>query len=70
MYLSWSLIKFSVLHPGLKLEYFRVQKWKTDWIEVAEDLVRDEYARNYEGKEESIQDETNKSDKDTIVSYD
>lgn len=39
-----------VLHPGLKLEYFRQQNWEESWIENAEDLVRKEYLRQYEGK--------------------
>jgi hypothetical protein len=36
-----------VLHPGMKLEYFRQQGWEDDWIEQAESLVRDEYAAFY-----------------------
>jgi hypothetical protein len=28
-----------VLHPGMKLEYFRTQKWKGEWIEQADTLV-------------------------------
>lgn len=34
-----------VLHPGMKLEYFRNQNWEGEWIEVAENLVYDEYAK-------------------------
>ena len=37
-----------VLHPGMKLEYFRNQKWEDEWIEQAETLVREEYAAKYE----------------------
>jgi hypothetical protein len=37
-----------VLHPGLKLEYFRQQKWEEDWIETAENLAREEYIDVYE----------------------
>jgi hypothetical protein len=36
-----------VLHPGMKLKYFRQQGWEDDWIEQAESLVRDEYAAVY-----------------------
>lgn len=36
-----------VLHPGLKLEYFRLQKWEDEWIEAAENLVREEYIDRY-----------------------
>jgi hypothetical protein len=37
-----------VLHPGMKLEYFRQHKWEDDWIEEAENLVREEYISAYE----------------------
>jgi hypothetical protein len=37
-----------VLHPGLKLEYFRLHGWEADWIKTAEELVRDEYVSRYE----------------------
>jgi hypothetical protein len=37
-----------VLHPGMKLEYFRNQKWEGEWIEQADTLVRREYAAKYE----------------------
>jgi len=40
-----------VLHPGMKLEYFRQHKWQDDWIEEAENLVREEYISSYELKE-------------------
>lgn len=41
----------SVLHPGLKLEYFRVQEWEQEWIDAAENLTREEYVASYEDKE-------------------
>lgn len=44
-----------VLHPGMKLEYFRNQKWKGEWIEEAESLVREEYIAEYE----KVADESN-----------
>jgi hypothetical protein len=37
-----------VLHPGLKLEYFRLQHWEQDWIETAENLAREEYITTYQ----------------------
>jgi hypothetical protein len=37
-----------VLHPGMKLEYFRTQEWEGEWIEQADTLVRSEYATKYE----------------------
>ena len=35
-----ALIYKSVLHPGLKLEYFRQKEWEKEWIYEAEDIVR------------------------------
>ena len=37
-----------VLHPGLKLKYFRLREWEKEWIDQAEKMVREEYAANYE----------------------
>jgi len=39
-----------VLHPGLKLEYFRKESWEDDWIEQAENITREEYVLNYESR--------------------
>jgi hAT family C-terminal dimerisation region len=36
-----------VLHPGLKLEYFRQHDWLLEWIKTAEDLVHEQYALKY-----------------------
>ena len=33
----------AVLHPWHKLAYFRNAGWTTDWIQVAEDLIHEEY---------------------------
>ena len=41
---------WTVLHPGLKLEYFCQQQWENDWIETAETIMREEYTTTYEGK--------------------
>ncbi|KAH9926054.1 uncharacterized protein B0H18DRAFT_876771 [Fomitopsis serialis] len=32
-----------VLHPGLKLEYFKQNRWPREWIDTAEQLTRAEY---------------------------
>jgi hypothetical protein len=37
----------TVLHPGLKLEYFRLHRWEDEWIEAAENLFREEYIDRY-----------------------
>ena len=37
-----------VLHPGLKLGYFRQHKWEDEWVEEAENLAREEYIGRYE----------------------
>ena len=38
---------FLVLHPAYKLEYFRARDWEPEWIETAESMVREEFARSY-----------------------
>jgi len=45
------MMSFTVLHPGLKLEYFWQHKWEDKWIDVAENLVCEEYAVNYQNNE-------------------
>ncbi|KAJ6617293.1 hypothetical protein B0H10DRAFT_1797659 [Mycena sp. CBHHK59/15] len=32
-----------VLHPGLKLAYFKKQRWPQDWIDTSKSITRDEY---------------------------
>jgi hypothetical protein len=32
------------------LDYFRVQEWEEKWIDVAENLVREEYISEYENR--------------------
>ena len=49
-------ISFTVLHPGLKLEYFQQHEWEEDWIDVAENLVQEEYAVNYQSNENVLGD--------------
>jgi hypothetical protein len=36
-----------VLHPAHKLQYFKNAEWEKDWIDVAEELVRQEFTSNY-----------------------
>jgi hypothetical protein len=43
-----------------------VHKWKTEWIEVAEDLVRDEYKRCYEDKEECGRNDVERPDENMV----
>src|SRR6267154_4514322 len=45
------MVSIAVLHPGLKLEYFRQHEWNDEWIEIAENLVYKEYAVNYQKKD-------------------
>lgn len=45
---GWADATPTVLHPGLKLEYFRQHQWEKEWIEQAETMVREEYAATYE----------------------
>jgi hAT family C-terminal dimerisation region len=53
-----------ILHPGMKLNYFRNQKWEEDWIEEEKTLVREVYAAKYEKvtKVSTSQDSTMKGD--------
>ena len=37
-----------VLHPGMKLEYFRQHDWENDWIKEAENLMRRAYTASYD----------------------
>ncbi|TFY79033.1 hypothetical protein EWM64_g4980 [Hericium alpestre] len=48
-----------VLHPGLKLQYFRNHHWEDEWIETAENLVREEYAHHYEHENDAVESEIN-----------
>ena len=45
-----------ILHPGLKLEYFRQHNWEAEWIEEAENMTREEYIRTYENQVEPFED--------------
>ena len=40
-------LAFLVLHPAYKLQLFKTQGWEPEWIEVAEELVRDEWDAHY-----------------------
>jgi hypothetical protein len=44
-----------VLHPSLKLEYFRLRKWDQDWIDTALQLVKDEFDSSYDGNGSDIE---------------
>ena len=50
--LRW--LRPSVLHPGLKLEYFRQQGWEEEWVDNAETLTCKEYIAHYDGKENVV----------------
>lgn len=43
----------SVLHPGLKLQYFSEHKWPKAWITTAKDLAVDEFKKYIEFEEMS-----------------
>ena len=50
--LHW--LRPSVLHPGLKLEYFWQQGWEEEWVDNAETLTRKEYIAHYDGEENVV----------------
>ena len=37
----------SVLHPRLKLSYFKAACWEDEWIKTAEKVIRDEFEHMY-----------------------
>jgi hypothetical protein len=54
-----------VLHPSMKLEYFRQQHWLKTWIETAQELFEDEYASRYQKiREPTIVDDKEKPNND------
>jgi hypothetical protein len=62
---GWVLILLLVLHPGLKLEYFRQHDWEKEWIEQAETMVREEYRATYE-KHTASEDMSDESSPATV----
>jgi hypothetical protein len=55
---------FAVLHPGLKLEYFKQHEWEPEWIEQAESLVCETFVGTY-----AIKQEFQKLESDGMVSF-
>ena len=47
LYSTRYCITYLVLHPQHKLEYFRQAGWEDEWIDTAETIVRDEFAKSY-----------------------
>jgi hypothetical protein len=41
-------IIYLVLHPKYKLKYFEKLKWEDDWVKTVDEIVREEFKRNYE----------------------
>lgn len=39
------IILLTVLHPQLKLKYFQQHGWTKEWIETAEEIVREEFKK-------------------------
>ena len=68
IYLTLANYSYLVLHPGLKLEYFRQQKWEPEWIKTAERMVRDEYSRTYEGRVKTSEATASAHNVDALVS--
>jgi hypothetical protein len=58
-----------VLHPGLKLEYFRQHSWEQDWIDKAEELTREEYIRTYEDEIALFEDIVDVMDGTQVYAY-
>jgi DNA-directed RNA polymerase specialized sigma24 family protein len=41
------MLKFLVLHPSHKLNYFKAASWTDEWCETAEDIVHAEFEHAY-----------------------
>jgi len=54
---------FTVLHPGLKLEYFKQHEWEKEWIEQAERLIHQKFLAKYtnKGNKGEVSSETSSS---------
>jgi len=52
LWLSWGYVLTrahpTVLHPNLKLRYFQTHGWEKDWVDMAEAIVREDFAKYYE----------------------
>lgn len=50
-YVSWTPCGISyglpVFHPDYKLQYFRSANWPSDWVNTAEEIVREEFKQAY-----------------------
>ena len=51
-----------VLHPHHKLAYFRKLKWSSDWVDLAEALVCEEFERNYTAIFEDVEEGEDEND--------
>ncbi|KIJ21099.1 hypothetical protein PAXINDRAFT_6879 [Paxillus involutus ATCC 200175] len=63
-----------ILHPHHKLEYFKVASWEKEWIQMAQDMVWDEYEWSYAshthinpGAQKTIATTNVKEDKDSNI---
>ena len=57
----------TVLHPRHKLTYFLKAKWELEWINTAQELVEDEFQRNY-ASIDVVEEVTNGSNNTAILS--
>ena len=51
-FLSYIILRLKlplVLDPRQKLDYFRSAGWEEEWIETAQEIVREEFDRRYAG---------------------
>jgi hypothetical protein len=62
-----------VLHPGLKLEYFKQRGWEPEWIEVAEELTCERFMARYRdvdgGTDEAIEERSNAEDSSAFSDF-
>jgi hypothetical protein len=48
-----------VLHPRHKLKYFKTVGWEDEWIDAAEQIVRDEFEQKYTNLPDRVDDDDN-----------
>ena len=47
LFLSDIVLQYTVLHPRHKLQYFKNANWLPEWIDIAKNIVREEFERSY-----------------------
>jgi hypothetical protein len=65
-YLIYFSYRLQVLHPRHKLKYFENAGWEKEWIERAEEIVREEFDKSYGSLDASWADVAVQSSKSKV----